>query len=115
MRFAERHILLFDLGEAILPSRPQFDSADVSSGGQGWPPLGGHPQGLSLTAVSTAAGLSATGQKTSTIAQLPSSGVPYSIREAEVEAPSKSVVALRGRATRPNPLAKRYTPPLISS
>jgi hypothetical protein len=56
MRLADLRIFLFDLGEAILPSRPQFDCAAVSSGGQGWPPLGGHPKGLSLTAVSTVAG-----------------------------------------------------------
>jgi hypothetical protein len=56
MRLADLRIFLFDLGEAILPSRPQFDCVAVSSGGQGWPPLGGHPKGLSLTAVSTVAG-----------------------------------------------------------
>src|SRR5271157_3101778 len=55
MRVAELSIFLFDLGEAILPSRPQFDCAAVSSGGQGWPPLGGHPKGLSLTVASTVA------------------------------------------------------------
>ena len=38
-----------------------------------------------------------------TITQLASSGVPNSIREAEVEAPSKNVIALRGRAARPKP------------
>ena len=64
MRLAELRIFLFDLGEAIFPSRPQFNGAAVSSGGQGWPPLGGHPKGLSLTAASTAAGLGARGQMT---------------------------------------------------
>ena len=63
MRLADLHIFLFDLGEAILPSRPQFDCAAVSSGGQGWPPLGGHPKGLSLTAVNTVAGFGAPGEK----------------------------------------------------
>jgi hypothetical protein len=38
MRLADLRIVLFDLGEAILPSRPQFDCAALSSGGQGWPP-----------------------------------------------------------------------------
>ena len=64
MRFANKRIFLFDLGEAILPPRPQFNCAVVSSGGQGWPPLGGHPKGLSLTAAGTAAGLGARGQMT---------------------------------------------------
>ena len=50
MRIAGLCIFLFDLGEAIFPSRLQFNCAAVSSGGQGWPPLGGHPKGLSLTA-----------------------------------------------------------------
>ncbi len=57
-------ILLFDLGEAILPPRPQGNCAGVSSGSQGWPPLGGHPKGLSLMAVSTPAGFGVRGQKT---------------------------------------------------
>src|SRR5271165_3324388 len=57
MWLAHQRIFLFDLGEAISPSRPQFDCAAVSSGGQGWPPDGGHPKGLSLTAASTVAGL----------------------------------------------------------
>ena len=55
---------MFDLGEAILPSRPQNNFSAVSSGGQGWPPLRGHPKGSSLTAVSTAAGSGVAGQKT---------------------------------------------------
>jgi hypothetical protein len=55
-RFADWGILLFDLGDAILPSRPRVLAAAVSSGGQGWPPLRGHPKGLSLTAASMAAG-----------------------------------------------------------
>src|ERR1700733_6877937 len=63
MKIADRRIFLFDLGEAILPSRPQFDCAAVSSGGQGWPPRGGHPEGLSLTAVGTVAGFGAPGEK----------------------------------------------------
>jgi len=63
MRIADLRILLFDLGEAILPSRPQSNCAAVSNGGQGWPPLGGHPKGLSLTAVSTVAGFGAAGKK----------------------------------------------------
>src|SRR5271165_6320676 len=62
MRIAELSIFLFDLGEAIFPSRPQFDCAAVSSGGQGWPPLGGHPKGLSLTVASTVAGFVARGR-----------------------------------------------------
>src|ERR1700692_2193663 len=56
MRLAGLRIFLFDLGEAIFPSRPQFNGAAASSGGQGWPPLGGHPKGLSLTVASTVAG-----------------------------------------------------------
>jgi hypothetical protein len=48
MKFALALILLFDPGGAILPPRPQFHCAVVSSGGQGWPPFGGHPKGLSL-------------------------------------------------------------------
>jgi hypothetical protein len=44
---------LFDLGEAILPS--QSNCAAVSNGG--------HPKGLSLTAVSTVAGFGAPGEK----------------------------------------------------
>src|SRR5208283_4108249 len=57
MRLAELRIFLFDLGEAIFPSRPQLNCATVSSGRQGWPPLGGHPKGSSLTAASTVAGV----------------------------------------------------------
>jgi hypothetical protein len=57
-------ILMFDLGEAILPSRPQSHCSAVSSGGQGWPPPGGHPKGSSLTAASTAASSGVAGQKT---------------------------------------------------
>ena len=63
MRLAELRIFLFDLGQAIFPSRPQFKCAAVSSGGQGWPPLGGHPKGLSLTAASTVAGFVTRGEK----------------------------------------------------
>src|SRR5271166_6304260 len=62
MRLAELRIFLFDLGEAISPSRPQFDCAAVSSGRQGWPPLGGHPKGSSLTAASTVAGFVTRGE-----------------------------------------------------
>jgi hypothetical protein len=39
---------LFDPGGAILPPRPQFDCAIVSSGGQGWPRLSRPPEGLVL-------------------------------------------------------------------
>src|SRR5208337_697745 len=67
MRVAELSIFLFDLGEAILPSRPQFDCAAVSSGGQGWPPLGGHPKGLSLTVASTVAGFVTRGRTRSSL------------------------------------------------
>ena len=59
----ELSIFLFDLGEAILPSRPQFNCAAVSSGRQGWPPLGGHPKGSSLTAASTVAGFVTRGRR----------------------------------------------------
>ena len=65
MRLAGLRIFLFDLGEAIFPSRPQFNCAAVSSGGQGWPPLGGHPKGLSLTAASTVAGFVTRGRRRS--------------------------------------------------
>src|SRR5690242_10395918 len=65
MRLAELRIFLFDLGEAIFPSRPQFNCAAGSSGGQGWPPLGGHPKGLSLTAGSTVAGFVTRGRRRS--------------------------------------------------
>src|SRR5271157_2348160 len=64
MWLAHQSIFLFDLGEAISPSRPQFDCAAVSSGGQGWPPFAGHPKGLSLTAASTVAGFGAPGEET---------------------------------------------------
>src|SRR5208283_5493864 len=67
MRVAELSIFLFDLGEAILPSRSQFDCAAVSSGGQGWPPLGGHPKGLSLTVASTVAGFVTRGRTRSSL------------------------------------------------
>src|SRR5208337_1320647 len=67
MRVAELSIFLFDLGKAILPSRPQFDCAAVSSGGQGWPPLGGHPKGLSLTVASTVAGFVTRGRTRSSL------------------------------------------------
>src|SRR5271165_6037665 len=63
MRLAELRIFLFDLGEAIFPSRPRFNCAAVSSGRQGWPPLGGHPKGSSLTAASTVAGFVTRGEK----------------------------------------------------
>src|ERR1700677_2431281 len=48
-----RRILLFGLGEAILPSRPQIDAAVVPSGGQGWPPTWRPPAGLVLDGRST--------------------------------------------------------------
>ena len=41
-------ILLFDPSGAILPPRPQFDCAIVSSGGQGWPRFSRPPEGLVL-------------------------------------------------------------------
>src|SRR5580692_11478028 len=41
-------ILLFDPGGAILPPRPQFDCAIVSSGSQGWPRFSRPPEGLVL-------------------------------------------------------------------
>jgi hypothetical protein len=41
-------ILLFDPGGAILPPRPQFDCAIVSSGGQGWPHFSRPPEGFVL-------------------------------------------------------------------
>ena|SRR5271166_3039055 len=85
MRVAELSIFLFDLGEAILPSRPQFDCAAVSSGGQGWPPLGGHPKGLSLTVASTVAGFVTRGRTRSSLHR-PSKTV--------LSASSKSVILL---------------------
>jgi len=94
MRLAELRIFLFDLGEAIFPSRPQFNCAAVSSGGQGWPPLGGHPKGLSLTAGSTVAGFVTRGRRRSSPpSTLPASTshAPYNVREAEAGSPSKSV------------------------
>src|SRR5271156_2389239 len=51
MKPAFAPILLFDPGGAILPPRPQFDCAIVSSGGQGWPRLSRPPEGLVLAAV----------------------------------------------------------------
>jgi len=92
MRLAELRIFLFDLGEAIFPSRPQFNCAAVSSGGQGWPPLGGHPKGLSLTAGSTVAGFVTRGRRRSSPpSTLPASTshAPYNVREAEAGSPSK--------------------------
>ena len=96
MRLAELHIFLFDLGEAIFPPRPQFDCAAVSSGGQGWPPLGGHPKGLSLTAASTVAGFVTRGEKAIVTAWdflllLPMSA--YSVWEAEAGRPSKTALS----------------------
>ncbi len=82
-------ILLFDLGEAILPPRPQFNCAVVSSGGQGWPPLGGHPKGSSLTAASTAAGLAARGQKTIITAAISTSRAFLQHQEVQAGSPSK--------------------------
>ena len=54
--------------------------------------LGGHPRGLSLTAVSTAAGFRVAGQKTITIAGVRNSASrdPYSSREAKREAHQKA-------------------------
>src|ERR1700719_4464857 len=48
MKPAFAPILLFDPGGAILPPRPQFDCAIVSSGGQGWPRFSRPPEGLVL-------------------------------------------------------------------
>ena len=48
MKPAFAPILLFDPGGAILPPRPQFDCAIVSSGGQGWPHFSRPPEGLVL-------------------------------------------------------------------
>jgi hypothetical protein len=63
MRVAQLRIFLFDLGEAIffVPTADRLRRR-VSSG-QGWPPLGGHPKGLSLTAVSTATGYVTRGRR----------------------------------------------------
>src|SRR3954451_16119774 len=86
------HILMFDLGEAILPSRPQKNCSAVSSGGQGWPPPGGHPKGSSLTAASTAASSGVAGRKTMGVVRRFLLAVPpYSSREAELVSPSKPV------------------------
>jgi predicted MFS family arabinose efflux permease len=96
MKLADLHIFLFDLGEAIFPSRPQFDCAAVSSGGQGWPPLGGHPKGLSLTAGSTVAGFTAPGRRRSSphvTSHFRASRVPYNVREVEAGSPSKTVLS----------------------
>ena len=43
-----RPFFVFDPGGAILPPRPQFDCAIVSSGGQGWPRFSRPPEGLVL-------------------------------------------------------------------
>src|SRR5712692_8420941 len=83
MRLAELRIFLFDLGEAIFPSRPQFNGAAVSSGGQGWPPLGGHPKGLSLTAGSTVTGFVTRGRRRSSppsTLTASTSHAPYNVR-----------------------------------
>ena len=40
--FCLHHILLFDPGGAILPSRPRIIRAAARSGGQGWPRFSGH-------------------------------------------------------------------------
>src|SRR5215472_5966234 len=89
-------ILLFDLGDAILPSRPHSNSAAESSGGQGWPPFGGHPKGLSLTAVSTAASSTAAGGRPlpppkSANFSPPVPGIPTDGGKRKWEAPSESV------------------------
>src|SRR3954467_11803644 len=76
MGIADQRILLFDLGKAIFPSRPRLGCAAVSSGGQGWAPLGGHPKGLSLTAASTVAGFCSAGERPSkTVLSAPSESV----------------------------------------
>jgi hypothetical protein len=96
MRLAEPRIFLFDPGETIFPSRPQFDCAVVSSDGQGWPPLGGHPKGLSLTVASTVAGFVTRGENAiitpwNFLLPLPMS--PYGVWEAEAGRPSKTVLS----------------------
>src|SRR5271165_4299556 len=67
MRLAELRIFLFDRGEAIFPSRPQFNCAAVSSGGR----RRSSPQGTSCSP----------------------SHVPYSVWEAEAGRPSKTVLS----------------------
>src|SRR5271166_265849 len=67
MRLAELRIFLFDRGEAIFPSRPQFNCAAVSSGGR----RRSSPHGTSCSA----------------------SHVPYSVWEAEAGRPSKTVLS----------------------
>src|SRR5208337_113250 len=84
MRVAELSIFLFDLGEAILPSRPQFDCAAVSSGG--------HPKGLSLTVASTVAGFVTRGRTRSSLHR-PSKTV--------LSASSESVILLTCKRTQP--------------
>src|SRR5208337_1069521 len=96
MRLAELRIFLFDLGEAIFPSRPQLNCATVSSGRQGWPPLGGHPKGSSLTAASTVAGVVTRGGRRRSSphgTSCSTSHVPYSVWEAEAGTPSKTVLS----------------------
>src|SRR3954447_16641433 len=80
MGIARQRIFLFDRGKVIFPSRPQLGCAAVSSGGQGWAPLGGHPKGLSLTAASTVAGFCSAGERPSkTVLSAPSEGTVASL------------------------------------
>src|SRR5271165_1866148 len=67
MRLAELRIFLFDRGEAIFPSRPQFNCAAVSSGGR----RRSSPHGTSCS----------------------TSHVPYGVWEAEAGRPSKTVLS----------------------
>src|SRR3954449_12486006 len=80
-RWTPHQLFLFDRGKAIFPSRPRLGCAAVSSGGQGWAPLGGHPKGLSLTAASTVAGFCSAGERPS---------------KTVLSAPSESVILLIG-------------------
>src|SRR3954454_18562488 len=87
MGLSGRRILIFDLGEAILPSRPQNHCSAMSSGGQGWPPPGGHPKASSLTAASTAASSGVAGQKTmGVVNRFPLPGSPPAVGKRNWEA-----------------------------
>ena len=55
---------MFDPGGAILPPRPQFDCAIVSSGGQGWPRFSRPPEGLVLDGRESDCTLAVSGRKT---------------------------------------------------
>ena len=65
--------------------------------------LGGHPRGLSLTAVSTAAGFRVAGQKTITIAGVPNSASrdPYAVGKRSgkpIKKREKGTINLRAHA-----------------